>query len=470
MGPVNLLKCFLLLCLLTSLAGCDRLRPSQDAQKAVDAYVAYRTALSAGDLEQVTPLLAAARREEIAGDPSAPDKLRLAAFLMPGTMTVMGVAITEGKATLTLREGAMAALSGGSSAPALGPVPGITSAGSTGTVTLVKEGKIWKVDRESWHQTMDLSSLQAAGATPFFQEGEPLPRLLRTMGGDAGGAMGPGVAATPDGTSLVTVGEYSIIRLRAADGSEMASARMEHRPTALTLTPDGTTAVTADAYGGVTFWPLTLDGFGPPQRRGDIGHNSGIALSRDGRLLATASYDKLVTLWDVAAQKEVARVTMPVPMRSVAFSPTGQLLAAGSAHNTFTLWDLESGAGRTYTIAKVDEKSDVSGIAFSPDGKRLATSHMDSSITLWDVLTQKEAANFFVSQSSSWSVRFSADGGLFATATQGGGIHLWHGENGAKLGVLQGQPSQPRALAFSPDGALLYVAGEKGEIGVWGRE
>jgi WD40 repeat protein len=470
MARANAAKRLLLLSLLVHLGGCDRLIPSRGAQDAVNAYVALRTALSAGDVQKATSLMAAARGREISGDPSAPEKLRLAAFLMPGTMTVMGVAIKEGKATLTLREGALVTLAGGSSAPPLGPVPGLSSSGATGTVTLVKEGGAWKVDKESWQQTMDLASLQAAAATPFFREGEPLPRLLRTMGGQAGGAMGPGVAVTPDGSSLVTVGEYSVIRLQTADGREMASARMEHRPTALALTPDGSTAVTLDAYGGVTFWPLTMDGFGPPRRSGDIGHSGGMAISRDGRFLATASYDKLVTIWDIAAQKEVARVTMPVPMRSVAFSPSGQLLAAGSAHNTFTLWDLESGAGRTYTIAKVDKKSDVSGIAFSPDGKRLATTHMDSSITLWDVLTQKEAANFFVSQSSSWSVRFSPDGGLFATATQGGGIHLWNGENGARLGDLKGQPSQPRALAFSPDGAYLYVAGEKGEIGVWGRE
>jgi WD40 repeat protein len=94
---------------------------------------------------------------------------------------------------------------------------------------------------------------------------------------------------------------------------------------------------------------------------------------------------------------------------------------------------------------------------------------MDSSITLWDVTTQKEVKNFFVSQSSSWSVRFSPDGALFATSTQGGNIHLWHAETGDKLGALQGQPSQPQGLAFSADGSLLFSAGEKGEVAVWGR-
>jgi WD40 repeat protein len=457
--------------LLPLLAGCDRLPVSKESQAVVDAYVAFRTAVSAGDVQKATALLASVRAKEMAGDPSAPDKLRFAAFLMPGTMTVMGVTFTDNKATLTLREGALVTLSGGSSAPALGPVPALSSTGVTGTVNLVKEGGAWKIDKESWNHDMGANPFQLAPARPFFREGEELPRLLKTIGGKGESQMRGSVAATPDGASLVTAGygDYTVSRWSVADGREMASAKMEYRPTAVALTPDGGSAITLDAYGGVTFWPLTQEGFGTPVRTGSVGQSQDMAISRDGRYLALASFDKFVTIWDIAARKEIARATMPTPMRSVAFSPSGQLLAAGSAENTFTLWDLESGSGRTYTIPKVDAKSDVSGIAFSPDGKRLATTHMDSSITLWDVTTQKEVKNFFVSQSSSWSVRFSPDGAIFATATQGGNIHLWHAETGDKLGALQGQPSQPQGLAFSADGSLLFSAGEKGEVAVWGR-
>lgn len=453
------------------LAGCDRLPASKRDQAIVDAYVAFRTAVSAGDVQKATMLLAAARTREMTGDPSAADKLKLAAYLLPGTMTVMKVTIKDGKAMLTLREGALVSLSGGAKAPVLGPVAALSSTAATGTVNLVKEGDAWKIDTESWQHDLGANPFLHASARPFFREGEELPRLLKTIGGKGESQMRGCVAITPDGTSLVTAGyaDYTVSRWSVADGREMASVKMEHRPTAVALTPDGGTAITLDAYGGVTFWPLTAEGFGTPARSGSVGQTHDIAISRDGRYLATASYDKFVTIWDIAAQKEIARVSMPTPMRSVAFSPSGQLLAAGSHENSFTLWDLESGEGRTYTIPKVDAKSDVSGIAFSPDGRRLATTHMDSSITLWDVTTQKEVKNFFVSQSSSWSVRFSPDGALFATATQGGNIHLWHSETGDKLGALHGQPSQPQGLAFSADGSLLFSAGEKGEIAVWGR-
>jgi len=387
-------------------------------------------------------------------------------------MTVLGVTIKDGTATLTLREGAMVSLAGGSAAPSLPPLPGFADSASNGTVTFVREDKVWKLDKESWKQDLGSNPFVFATPRPFFKEGGTLPRLLRTMGGVAGNPMrgGEGVAVTPDGASVIAIGDSGIVLLGSIDGREIGRATMEHHPTAVVVTPDGSSAITLDTYGGVTFWPLTGDGFGAPQRSGNVGHSSSLAISRDGRFLATAGFEKTVTIWDIPARREIARVSIPEPMRSVAFSPSGQLLAAGSATNSYTLWDLESGTGRSYTIPKVDARSDVSGIAFSPDGKRLATSHMDSSITLWDVTTQTEIRNFFVSQSSSWTVRFSPDGRLFATATQGGTIQLWNSADGAKLGELKGQPSQPMGLAFSPDGIILYSLGEKGEVAAWGGE
>jgi WD40 repeat protein len=452
------------------LAGCDLFMSPQE--KVVASYIAYRKALSAGDAKKVSKFLPSSRTKEISADPAATDKLRLMAFMLPGTMTVTGVTVGDDKATLTLGDGALVTLSGGSPAAALGPVPALAAARGTGTVTFTKERWSWKVDKESWDHTEGANPLQFVPARPFFRDGEALPRLLKTIGAPGESQSRGSVALTPDGASLVTAGygDFTLYRWSIPDGRAIASVKMEHRPITVVLTPDGSSAVTLDAYGGITFWPLTTEGFGPPDRVGPVEHGQDIAISRNGRFLAVASFDEFVSIWDMASRKELARAIMPTPMRSVAFSPTGQLLAAGSTHNTFTLWDLESGAGRTYTIPKVAPKSDVSGIAFSPDGKRLATTHMDSSITLWNVVTQTEMKNFFVPKSSSWSVRFSPDGALFATATEGGGIHLWNAQTGNKMGVLQGQPSQPQGLAFSTDGTVLFSAGEKGEIGMWGKE
>ena len=73
-----------------------------------------------------------------------------------------------------------------------------------------------------------------------------------------------------------------------------------------------------------------------------------VAFSPDGKILASASYDKSVKFWDVATGKERATLKGTEAVRFVAFSPDGRLLASGggstdNAPGELKVWDIATG-------------------------------------------------------------------------------------------------------------------------------
>src|SRR5271156_4204545 len=96
-----------------------------------------------------------------------------------------------------------------------------------------------------------------------------------------------------------------------------------------------------------------------------------VAFSPDGQLVASASRDCTVKLWD--AKTGAARRTLEGHSKSVnavAFSPDGQLVVSASSDRTVRLWDAKTGAARRTLEG---HSGLVKAVAFSPDGQMVAS-------------------------------------------------------------------------------------------------
>jgi len=110
---------------------------------------------------------------------------------------------------------------------------------------------------------------------------------------------------------------------------------------------------------------------------------SGIRFSpSDGRLLASASLDGTVRIWDLRTSKTIHVLDVGTYACDVAFSLDGRTLAVGIFDGTTQLWNVPTG---NQLLALKGHQSIVYSVAFSPDGNTLATGSHDRSILLWSL-------------------------------------------------------------------------------------
>ncbi len=154
-------------------------------------------------------------------------------------------------------------------------------------------------------------------------------------------------------------------------------------------------------------------------------------------------------------------------VRAVAISPNGKILASAGDENIIQLWDLPT--GQPLGPPLVGHEEQVWSLAFSPDGNILASGSFDDTIILWDVASGQSAFYPFMEQADNiWSLAFSPDGELLASGSADGTIHLWRAEDGRQIGApIPAHGGTVAALAFSPDGRILASGGRDGTAVLW---
>ncbi len=190
----------------------------------------------------------------------------------------------------------------------------------------------------------------------------------------------------------------------------------------------------------------------------------GVALSPDGRLIASASADQTVKLWDTATGREVRTLRGHAKsVDRVAFSPDGRILATSSRDLTIKLWNVVMG---TVVHTLPGHKHYVRGLAYSPDGRTLASCSDDGSLKIWDTDTGRETGIEFRVEQPHTRLAFSPDGRTIATGTHLT-VRLWDAPTGRLIRILSGHTSIVYGVAFSPDGKWLASGSQDRTVRLW---
>ncbi|KAI9774719.1 MAG: hypothetical protein M1839_001680 [Geoglossum umbratile] len=198
-----------------------------------------------------------------------------------------------------------------------------------------------------------------------------------------------------------------------------------------------------------------LEGHGGPARA--------VAPPQDSRLLASASDDGTVRLWDPVTGEELRKLEgHGGEVTAVAFSYNGQLLASASFDRTVRLWDPITGE----ELGKFEGHSgEVTAVAFSYNSQLLVSASYDETVRLWDPSTGEELRRLNC-HGSACAIAFSHDSRLLATSS-GGMIRLWNAVAKEEPRNLIDHGSPGSAVAFSRDSRLLVSASDDDTVRLW---
>ena len=215
---------------------------------------------------------------------------------------------------------------------------------STGLpITRLKDNRAGVVQAVFDPKGTKLAVADAEGSAGIFdpRTGKPL-RWLHEQGQQRAHPLGRvnGIAWSPDGRFLVTVGSDSQVRVW-------------------------------DARSGRYRWTFSRH----------VGSVESVAFAPRGDRIVTTGVDRTAIVWDIPSRTTVAVLQGdPQPLESAAFSPDGKWVVTGDSGGVVRVWDVRA---HKMLAAIPAHAGPVNAVSFSPDGKRILSASDDWSAKIY---------------------------------------------------------------------------------------
>jgi WD40 repeat protein len=288
------------------------------------------------------------------------------------------------------------------------------------------------------------------------------------------------VAFSPDGGLIASGSKDATVRVWDVTTGEERACLVGHRNQvqSVAFTGDGAYVVSGSgnpemrASDGtligetdytVRVWNIA-DGTEVARYEGHRGMVHCVAVSPDGRRVASGDSEGVVRLWDIRGGSELESFNAyGESVHRLKFSPDGRLLFSSSFEGIVRVWHAET--GKELSRLTFGEKG-MLGMSVSPDWDRVGVAELRKGITVRDWLSGQEIIH--LPTTGVTDVAWSADGRHIIGAGGGtGAVHVWEATTGIEVAAYRGHEGTVTGVAASPDGRLFASCSMDGTVRVW---
>lgn len=235
----------------------------------------------------------------------------------------------------------------------------------------------------------------------------------------------------------------------------------------LAISPDGKTLATAGENGSIILFDVKTGKLIKRLQK----HTKNIqALVFHSDFLISAGDDQQIIFWSLSTAKPKKIWKAPAEVNALAISPNGDILASGGEDNNITLWNIKTDQ-ILKTLKGHKQAISTNGLAFASNGYVLGSTSNDHTARLWNVTPDIQITDQNVSLLGHTDIlqgiTFSPNGEKVATSSADGSVRLWDVKTGKALRVLIGHTNTVFGVRFLANGTDLITASQDRTLRLW---